>query len=124
LIHNERTKLPATALNGTALASIAAGFITPLAAISFDVPGSADRGALTTTLFALARLVTGRRLTSRSTVPAREPAGMSGSDLYLMALGPILALAAGLFIFVTATRGTRWHDRKTLGPGNSHRIAP
>ena len=58
LIYNKRTKLSATALNGTALASIAAGFITPLAAISFDVPGSAARGALTTTLFALARLVT------------------------------------------------------------------
>lgn len=59
LIHNERTKLSATALNGTALASIAAGFITPLAAISFDVPGSAARGALPTTLFALAWRVTG-----------------------------------------------------------------
>ena len=59
LIHNERTKLSAPALNSIALASIAAGFITPLAAISFDVPGSAARGVMTTTLFALAWLVTG-----------------------------------------------------------------
>ena len=49
---------------------------------------------------------------------------MSWSDLYLMALGPMLALAAGLFIFVTATIGTRRHDRKSLGPGSSYRIAP
>jgi hypothetical protein len=59
LIHNERTKLSATALNGTAIASIAAGFITPLAAVSFGLPGSAARGALVTTLFAVAWLGVG-----------------------------------------------------------------
>jgi hypothetical protein len=59
LIHNERTKLSATALNGTAVASIAAGFITPLAAVSFGVPSAGGRGAVTTTLFAFAWLAVG-----------------------------------------------------------------
>lgn len=37
LVHNERLKLRATALNGLAVASIVAGFITPLAALSFGL---------------------------------------------------------------------------------------
>ena len=49
---------------------------------------------------------------------------MSWSTLYLMALGPILALVAGLFIFVTATLGERRHDRKALGRGNNHQAVP
>ena len=60
LIHNERTKLSATALTGTAIASIAAGFITPLAAVWFGVAGA--RGALMTPLFAGARLAVGGNL--------------------------------------------------------------
>ncbi|SFJ43244.1 hypothetical protein [Methylobacterium brachiatum] len=65
LIHNDCTKLSATALNGTAIASIAAGFITPLAAVSLGVPGA--RGALRATLFAVAWLAVGSipRLTAR-----------------------------------------------------------
>jgi hypothetical protein len=62
LIHNERTKLSATALTGTAIASIAAGFITPLAAVWFGVPGAGARGALMTPLFAGARLAVGGNL--------------------------------------------------------------
>jgi hypothetical protein len=42
LIHNERTKLSATALNGVAIASIVAGFITPLAAASFGVQNTVN----------------------------------------------------------------------------------
>ncbi|WP_085985771.1 hypothetical protein [Methylobacterium sp. GXF4] len=65
LIHNRRTQLSATALNGTAIASIAAGFITPLGAVSFGIPGA--RGALRATLFAVAWLAVGGilRLTAR-----------------------------------------------------------
>ncbi|WP_048710768.1 hypothetical protein [Microvirga massiliensis] len=59
LIHNERVKLSASALNGVGVAMIAAGFVTPLVAMTFDVPGSAARGALVTTLAALAWLVAG-----------------------------------------------------------------
>ena len=54
LIANERTKLRATALNGVAIASIAAGFITPLAAVAFGVPGAAARGTVPTVIAALA----------------------------------------------------------------------
>lgn len=54
LIHNERTKLRATALNSLAIASIVAGFITPLAALAFGVPGAAARGPLPTTSAACA----------------------------------------------------------------------
>jgi hypothetical protein len=67
LIHNERTKLSAMALNGAAIASIAAGLITPLAANSFGVPGAGARAAFTTTLFAFSWLAVGgiRHLTAR-----------------------------------------------------------
>ncbi|MFD1302118.1 hypothetical protein [Methylobacterium marchantiae] len=43
LVHNERTQLRATALNSVAVASIAAGFITPLAALAFGVQGATSR---------------------------------------------------------------------------------
>ncbi|WP_342150707.1 hypothetical protein [Methylorubrum sp. SB2] len=59
LIHNERTKLRATALNGIAIASIAAGFITPLAAVAFGIQGAASRGTWPTAVAALAFLAVG-----------------------------------------------------------------
>ncbi|HYF55646.1 MAG TPA: hypothetical protein VEA41_15445 [Salinarimonas sp.] len=59
LIHNERTKLSATALNGVAVASIVAGFITPLAAASFGVPGPAGRSLAVTLAAAVGWLVVG-----------------------------------------------------------------
>jgi hypothetical protein len=59
LIHNERTKLRATALNGVAIASVAAGFITPIAAVAFGIPGAAGRGTLAAASAALAFLVVG-----------------------------------------------------------------
>ncbi len=59
LVHNERTKLSATALNGVAIASIAAGFITPLAALAFGVPGTGGRGPAFTALSAVTFLATG-----------------------------------------------------------------
>ena len=59
LIHNERTKLRATALNGVAITSIAAGFITQLAALAFGVPGAAARGPIPTSIAALAFFVIG-----------------------------------------------------------------
>jgi hypothetical protein len=78
LIHDERTKLSATALNGTAVASIAAGLITPPAAVSFGVPGAGAHGAFTTTLFAFSWLAVGgiRHLTARYLLGSlREGAG-------------------------------------------------
>jgi hypothetical protein len=44
LIHNERRKLTATALNGVAIATMAAGLIAPLVAVSYGV-SSAPGGA-------------------------------------------------------------------------------
>lgn len=41
LIRNERLKLTATFLNGVAVATIAAGAIAPLAALSYGIPGAA-----------------------------------------------------------------------------------
>ena len=46
LIHNEQTKLTATALNGIALTFAGGGFITPLIAFSFGIPGATGRGAI------------------------------------------------------------------------------
>lgn len=43
LIHNERWKLTATALNGLAIATSAGGVIAPLVAISYGLP-NATRG--------------------------------------------------------------------------------
>lgn len=59
LIENERIKLSASALNGVAIASIAAGFITPVAALAFAVPGTGGRGPTLTIIAAAAFLVTG-----------------------------------------------------------------
>ncbi|MDF2712806.1 MAG: hypothetical protein K0R62_8458 [Nonomuraea muscovyensis] len=46
---------------------------------------------------------------------------MSWGDLYLMALGPVLALAAGLFIYLSATMGPGNRVQKPLGAGEGHR---
>jgi len=43
LIHNERTKLSATALNGVAIASIVAGLVTPIAALTFGMTAPGGR---------------------------------------------------------------------------------
>lgn len=40
LVANERRKLTATALNGVAVATMAAGFIAPLVAVSYGVSGA------------------------------------------------------------------------------------
>jgi hypothetical protein len=44
---------------------------------------------------------------------------MTWTDLYLMALGPVLALVAGLFIYLSATRGTPQRAREAMGAGDS-----
>lgn len=59
LIENERTKLSASALNGVGIASIVAGFITPVAALAFGVPGAGGRGPALTLIAAAAFLATG-----------------------------------------------------------------
>jgi hypothetical protein len=59
LIHNERTKLSAAALNGIAMAAVVAGFVTPLAAVSFGVPGPFGRGVALTLALSLLWLLTG-----------------------------------------------------------------
>lgn len=59
LVENERTKLSATALNGVAVTSVAAGFVTPLVALTYGVPGSGAGGAALTTISAVAWLATG-----------------------------------------------------------------
>jgi hypothetical protein len=46
---------------------------------------------------------------------------MSWSDLCLMALGPVLAPAAGLFIYLTATMGQASRAQKTPGAGEKLR---
>jgi hypothetical protein len=58
-IHNERTKLSATALNGLVIAATVAGFITPIAAVSFRVPGPVSEDGLITLLVAAAWLAVG-----------------------------------------------------------------
>jgi hypothetical protein len=101
LIHNERTKLSATALNGVAIASIVAGFITPLAALTFGVSGPVGRGVLVTALASFAWLAVGLGLHFLARALGR-PQRMN-SYLLLFA-GPVLALAAGLAIYFLATR--------------------
>lgn len=59
LVHNERTKLRATALNSIAITSIAAGFVTPLAAVAFGVPGAAARRLVPTMIAAVAFFLVG-----------------------------------------------------------------
>ena len=59
LVGNEQTKLTATTVNSVAIASIAAGFITPLVAATFDIPGALARGGFVTTLAAVAWLTAG-----------------------------------------------------------------
>ncbi|MCJ2059861.1 hypothetical protein MKL09_25435 [Methylobacterium sp. J-048] len=49
---------------------------------------------------------------------------MSWSELYLMALGPVLALAAGLFIYLTATMGQANRAQKAPGAVEGHRAPP
>src|SRR3712207_6134067 len=44
LIHNERWKLTATALNGTAIAMMAAGFVAPIVAVSYGMSGAPATG--------------------------------------------------------------------------------
>jgi len=40
MIHNERRKLLANALNGVAIATMAAGFVAPIVAVSYGVSGA------------------------------------------------------------------------------------
>jgi hypothetical protein len=40
LVHNERRKLTASALNGVAIATLTAGLIAPLVAVSYGVSGA------------------------------------------------------------------------------------
>ncbi|MCJ2091824.1 hypothetical protein MKK67_04795 [Methylobacterium sp. J-072] len=49
---------------------------------------------------------------------------MSWSDLYLMALGPVLALAVGLFIYLSATMGPANRAQKTPSAGEKLRPVP
>jgi len=49
---------------------------------------------------------------------------MSWSDLDLMALGPVLALAAALFISLSATMGQDNRVRKAPGAVEGHRAPP
>lgn len=43
LVHNERIKYLATALNGVAIGSITAGVIAPIFAVVIGVPGAVER---------------------------------------------------------------------------------
>ena len=43
LVQNERVKLTATLLNGVALASVVAGVVTPLAALTFGIGTASGR---------------------------------------------------------------------------------
>lgn len=58
-VRNERLKLRATALNSIAVASVVAGFITPLAALTFGLSGMADRWIVVTFAAMLAWLALG-----------------------------------------------------------------
>lgn len=100
LVHNERIKLRATALNGVAIASIAAGFITPLAAVAFGVPGAAARGMLPAVGTALTFFIIGVGL---HVLAIRLP----GRLIELFVLGPILALTAGLIIYGLGVYGAK-----------------
>ena len=57
-IHNEQTKLLATALNNVAVAYVVIGFVTPVTAVSFGV-ASAPPLKLATLLFVLLWLCAG-----------------------------------------------------------------
>ena len=57
LIRNERIKYLATALNGIAVASVTAGFIAPLAAAIFGLPG--PHGQIPVVLFSVIWLSVG-----------------------------------------------------------------
>jgi hypothetical protein len=46
LIHNERWKLTATALNGVAIVMAATGFIVPIVNLSYGAPATADTWCL------------------------------------------------------------------------------
>jgi hypothetical protein len=46
LIHNERTKLLATALNNAAVGCFTAGVISLIIALTLDVPGSRERSEM------------------------------------------------------------------------------
>jgi hypothetical protein len=70
LIHNERWKLTATALNGVAIVMAATGFIVPIVNLSYGAPATADTWLLilislawfgsAVSLHLLARYVLGR----------------------------------------------------------------
>ncbi|MCJ2025481.1 hypothetical protein [Methylobacterium sp. J-067] len=57
-IHNEQTKLLATALNNVAVAYVVIGFVTPMTALSFGV-ASAPVARFETLSFSLVWLLTG-----------------------------------------------------------------
>lgn len=98
LIHNERAKLRATALNGIAIASIAAGFITPLAALAFGVPGAVARDP---SCVPRSPRCPGDRVrpTSAGGAAPGETRLMTAGEIFLPALGPAMALTAGLLIY-------------------------
>lgn len=58
-VHNERLKLRAAAMNGVAIAAVVAGFITPLAALTFGLSSLSGASSLTTTMASLAWLIGG-----------------------------------------------------------------
>lgn len=61
-VQNERTKLTATMLNGIAIASIVAGVVTPLAALTFGFGSTSSRTPILALLFSLAWLFVGAGL--------------------------------------------------------------
>ena len=61
-VHNERTKLTATLLNGVAIASVVAGVITPLAALSFGFGSTSSRNTIAALLISFAWLNVGLSL--------------------------------------------------------------
>ena len=58
-VQNERTKLTATWLNGVAIASIVAGVVTPLAALTFGFGSTSSRSTAVAVLVSFAWLAVG-----------------------------------------------------------------
>jgi hypothetical protein len=70
LIHNERRKLTATALNGVAIGTMVAGSIAPLIAVSYGVSGAQSGWYFGVIGFGL--VFHGHRITSSRVDRARE----------------------------------------------------
>ncbi len=73
LIHNERWKLTATALNGVAIATVVAGGIAPLVAVSFGVSDRPVGGLLAAITAAWFLVGAGLHLLARAILGRLKP---------------------------------------------------